>query len=389
MGSTRSAKMILACALACVAAAASLHGAPADKAPAKPRVEVVFVLDTTGSMSGLIAAAKEKIWAIANTLATAKPTPEIKMGLVAYRDRGDAYVTKLTDLSDDLDAVYTELMAFQAQGGGDTPESVNQALHEALTRVTWSRDDKTYRVVFLVGDCPPHMDYPDDVKYPETCKLAAERAITVNSIQCGGHQATVPIWTDIATRAEGRYFRVEQSGGAILAATPFDADLAALSRKLDGTRVHYGSAGTRAAQTLREVRARGIYKSAPRAALARRASFSVKAAGAKNFLGDQELVQAVAAGEVQLEELKEDQLPEPMQKMSLADRKKFVAEKAGERKALQAKIRDLSEKRQQHIEREVREMRSKGKGSLDAAIFDCIKSQAGKQGMAFKAGPEY
>jgi len=389
MRTTRSIKTILACALTCAVAAASLHGAPADKGPAKPRVEVVFVLDTTGSMSGLIAAAKEKIWAIANTLATAKPAPEIKMGLVAYRDRGDAYVTKLTDLSDDLDAVYTELMAFQAQGGGDTPESVNQALHEAVTRVAWSTDDKTYRVIFLVGDCPPHMDYPDDVKFPETCKLAAERAITINSIQCGNHGATPPIWTDIATRAEGRYFRVEQSGGAILASTPFDAELATLSRKLDGTRVYYGSAGARAAQTLREVRARAIYKSAPEAALARRASFSVKAAGAKNFLGEQELVQAVANGKVQLEDVKEDQLPEPMKKMSLADRKKLVAEKAGERKALQSKIKDLSEKRQRHIEGKVREMRSKGKGSLDAAIFDCIKSQAGKQGMALEAGPEY
>ena len=53
------------------------------------RVEVVFVLDTTGSMGGLIAAAKEKIWSIASTLAQAQQAPEISMGLVAYRDRGD------------------------------------------------------------------------------------------------------------------------------------------------------------------------------------------------------------------------------------------------------------------------------------------------------------
>src|SRR5262245_15962877 len=55
------------------------------------RVEVVFVLDTTGSMEGLIAAAKEKIWSIATTLSNANSAPEIRMGLVAYRDRGDAY----------------------------------------------------------------------------------------------------------------------------------------------------------------------------------------------------------------------------------------------------------------------------------------------------------
>ncbi|MEW8587194.1 MAG: vWA domain-containing protein, partial [Candidatus Thiodiazotropha sp.] len=92
-----------------------------------PKIEVVFVLDTTGSMSGLIQASKEKIWSIASTMAQARPAPEIRMGLVAYRDRGDAYVTRVVDLSEDLDSVYATLMDFRAAGGGDGPESVNQA----------------------------------------------------------------------------------------------------------------------------------------------------------------------------------------------------------------------------------------------------------------------
>ncbi|OPZ85402.1 MAG: hypothetical protein BWY76_01426 [bacterium ADurb.Bin429] len=113
---------------------------PATPAPAveAPLIEVVFVLDTSGSMSGLIQNAKEKIWSIANMLVTGKPSPNIKMGLIAYRDRGDAYMTKFTPLSDDIDAVYAELMQFKAEGGGDTPESVNQALHEAVTKIAWS-----------------------------------------------------------------------------------------------------------------------------------------------------------------------------------------------------------------------------------------------------------
>ncbi len=65
----------------------------------RPKVEVVFALDTTGSMGGLIAAAKEKIWSIATTLDSSDTAPEIQMGLVAYRDRGDTYVTKVIPLS--------------------------------------------------------------------------------------------------------------------------------------------------------------------------------------------------------------------------------------------------------------------------------------------------
>ena len=76
------------------------------KKPAKQRIEVCFVLDTTGSMGGLIAGAKAKIWSMANDIISAKPTPEVRFALIAYRDRGDDYVTKITQLTDDLDAVY-------------------------------------------------------------------------------------------------------------------------------------------------------------------------------------------------------------------------------------------------------------------------------------------
>ena len=149
----------------------------------RSRIDVVFVLDTTGSMGGMIEAAKEKIWSIASTMATAQPTPEIRMGLVAYRDRGDAYVTRVFDLSSDLDSVYAELMDFRADGGGDGPESVNKALHDAVHKMSWSQDTQAYRVLFLVGDAPPHMDYQDDVKYKDTVAMAQDKGITINTIQ--------------------------------------------------------------------------------------------------------------------------------------------------------------------------------------------------------------
>ena len=163
------------------------------------RVEVVFVLDTTGSMSGLINAAQEKIWSIASTLAQAQQAPEISMGLVAYRDRGDAYVTQVIDLNRDLDSMYAKLMDFAADGGGDGPEAVNEALEAAIHRMSWSQDQSTYKVVFLVGDAPPHMDYQDDVKYPQVVAAAAAKGIVVNTIQCGSMSDTVAPWQHIAS----------------------------------------------------------------------------------------------------------------------------------------------------------------------------------------------
>ena len=381
--------MIAALALGgCQAAMGADRTAAAVEAKApvkaeKPKVEVVFVLDTTGSMSGLIDAAKQKIWAIANTLAMAKPTPEIKMGLVAFRDKGDVYITKLTKLTDDLDAVYADLMAYKAEGGGDTPESVNQALNEAVTLMPWSKDAKTYKCIFLVGDSPPHMDYTDDVKYPETCKIAAAAGIVINTIQCGNTAETTPPWTEIAQKAEGKFFRVEQSGGAILATTPFDVPLAEASKKLDAGRVYYGDAETVKTQTERVAKSAAVTAAAPAPAAAARAEFNAGAAGGKNFGGTQELLTDVADGKVKLDDIKKEALPENMQNMSAKDREAFVAAKQAEREKLQTEIKDLAAKRQKFMEDEAKKAKSQ---TLEGAIMDSVREQAGKRGIEYAPG---
>ncbi len=219
---------------------AAVGEAPAKKEP-KPQVEVVFCLDTTGSMGGLIDAAKRKIWTIANQIASGKPTPRLKIGLVAYRDRGDQYITRIFDLTDDLDAVYGHLMEFRAEGGGDAPESVNQALHESVTKINWSADKKALKIIFLVGDCPPHLDYANDVQYPETCKRAVEKRIIINTVQCGNDRQTQDIWERICRLAEGRYVQIDANGGSVLTvATPYDSELAKINGELAGSALTYG-----------------------------------------------------------------------------------------------------------------------------------------------------
>ena len=85
----------------------------------RPTLEVVFVLDTTGSMGGLLEGAKAKIWSIASRMASGKPSPHIRVGLVAFRDRGDAYITKRLDLTDDLDNVYKQLQLLREKVADD------------------------------------------------------------------------------------------------------------------------------------------------------------------------------------------------------------------------------------------------------------------------------
>src|SRR5437764_8249993 len=140
-------------------------------------LEMVFVLDTTGSMGGLIEGAKQRIWGIINEVMQTPAHPNVRVGLVAYRDVGDEYVTKVLPLTSDLDKVYTTLMDYRADGGGDTPEDVRRALADGVAQAGWAKDatqlQHTAQILFLVGDAPPHEDYQQE---PATTATAAEAA---------------------------------------------------------------------------------------------------------------------------------------------------------------------------------------------------------------------
>ncbi len=354
----------------------------------KPVIDVVFVLDTTGSMSGLIQTAKEKIWSIATTMAAAQPAPEIRIGLVAYRDRGDAYVTQMVDLSSDLDSVYATLMDFQADGGGDGPESVNAALHDAVHKMSWSQRDQAYQVIFLIGDAPPHMDYQDDVKYPAILASAAENGIIVNTIQCGNMPTTVTPWTQIASLGNGSFFQVEQAGSAVAYTTPYDEEIADLSAKLDGTRLYYGSEEEKGVMAAKVAATDKLEASASTASRARRAVFNTSVGGRANLLGENELVDAVASGTVTLDEIDADALPELIKPMAPAEQKAYIAGLAEERTELQRQIRSLSAGREDYLAKKV-EAAGGLKDSLDQKLYDAVKEQGGKVGFEYEDGPAY
>jgi Mg-chelatase subunit ChlD len=343
----------------------ALSGAPVEKR--KPKVEVVFCLDTTGSMGGLIEGAKTKIWSICNQIANGKPTPDLKVGLVAFKDRGDEYVTKVTDLTDDLDAIHGQLKTFTANGGGDLPESVNQALDDAVNKIKWSTDKRTLRIIFLVGDAPPHMDYPDDVKYPVTCKKACEKGIIINTIQCGVDAECTKAWKEIAVKAEGTFAAIPQEGGVVAIATPYDEKLAEINRKLAGTTLVYGKGEKRMADEKKVAEVRAL--EAP--AAADRAGFAAKGGGTAAY----DLIDSLKDKKVKLEELKEEELPPALKKVPAKERKAYLDKVEKERADLRKEALELDKKRGEYI---TAETKKKGKASFDEQVLESLRKQAKK-----------
>jgi hypothetical protein len=333
-------------------------------------------------MSGLIQTAKEKIWSIASTMASAQNAPEIEIGLVAYRDKGDAYVTRITDLSSDLDSVYARLMEFQAQGGGDTPESVNAGLRAAVDEISWDQGNDTYQVIFLVGDAPAHMDYQGEEQFPSIVGRAVSRNIVVNTIRCGADSATGAHWQQIAGLAQGRYFSVEQSAEAVAMATPFDADLAALSKQLDETRIAFGNEEKLANAIAKSVATEKVHAGASVEVRARRAAFNAKLGGRTNAYGADDLIEAVASGEVLVDELEVDALPEPMRDMTVAERNEYVQAKKDKRVALDSRLQELVQKRADYISSQA--PAPAAESSFEYQLFDTVKEQAAKVGLTYE-----
>jgi von Willebrand factor type A domain len=117
-------------------------------------LDLAFVLDTTGSMGDELSYLTVELGSIAAMVQASTEGLSMRYGLVVYRDEGDEYVTRSYDFTSDLDAFRGLVAEQSANGGGDTEESVHEAV-KAMNELSW-REDNTARVAFLVADAPPH-----------------------------------------------------------------------------------------------------------------------------------------------------------------------------------------------------------------------------------------
>jgi hypothetical protein len=352
-------------------------GCPAPRAQEKI-IDLVFVLDTTGSMSSLIDGAKRKIWSIANTVIDRNPAARIRMGLVGYRDIGDEYVTRVHPLTEDIQGLYAKLLAFQANGGGDTPESVNEALAVAVDQQPWTQGEAS-RILFLVGDAPPHMDYPQDRKYPATLKIAREKGIVVNTVQAGEHGQTRRYWQDIAQQGGGQYVAIPQDGGRIvIIETPYDQDILILQGRINATIVPYGRAEQQES-TLDKAKS---YRAAPSASIAAEMSSFVNKSGKGKaaVTGAGDMVADIAEGRVNLADIPKQELPAPLQNMAAEDKKAYLAARGEERDQLSRQLAEKIRQRDAWLRDDAaRTMGEKGKGdSFDQAVSRALEAQIGR-----------
>jgi hypothetical protein len=351
------------------------------EAPA-PRIQVALLLDTSNSMDGLIDQAKTQLWKIVNEFAVAKrdgKAPELQVALYEYGKSSlpqkEGYIRMIVPLTTDLDKISEELFTLKTNGGD---EYCGKVIQHATEGLSWSQANEDLKAIFIAGNEPFTQG---DVDYKKSCKAAITKGVTVNTIFCGPYQDGVSTqWKDGADLTDGNYMNIDQNRKAVHIAAPQDVEIARLGAELNKTYLPYGSVGKKGLERQAAQDANAAV-AAPGSEVQRSLA---KASGQyRNVSWD--LIDAVKDGQVKLEEVKKEELPEAMQKMTPEERKAYIESQEKERARIQSQIRELDEARKKHVAEEMKKLSEKGEDTLDAAIIKTIRSQAGKKNYQFES----
>lgn len=348
---------------------------PVKPIPKSRPVDLVICLDTSGSMNGLIDSAKRKLWMVVNDLAKTDPTPDLRVGLYFYGSpeygKDSGYVIKKLDLTTDLDEVYKKLFEAKISGGEEYVARVSQA---ALKELKWSDDTKAIKIIFVCGNEP--VDQDREVSLESVATLAKKQKVYINTIYCGASQGPeAKGWEKFALDAGGSYANIDMNRAAteVAIATPFDKELSELGGKLNNTYLAYGGKENlepRRNQALQDQNAQSLGKAAE---LDRAAS---KATGLyKNAHWD--LIDRIETDKsFDWKKLKEEELPEELQKAKPEDREAILKKMIEERTSLRKQILELNKKREQFIDEEKKKKPlPPQEKALDDALRGILKQQ--------------
>lgn len=351
---------------------------PSAGRPAAPKaIDLALCLDTSGSMAGLIHAARVKLWEVVNELATARPMPALRVALLTYGSAGseaDGYVIVQTPFTTDLDLVSERLFALGTAGG---TEYVGRVVKTAVDKLGWGGPDAA-KILFVAGN--ESADQDRTAPFRDVVGHAFGLGVRVNAIYCGGaDDGDAGGWREVALLGHGRYASIDHDHGTVAVATPFDADLAALSSQLNGTYLAYGD---RAKDALERQAAQDRNAAAAPAAAAGRA---VSKAGGLYDAGSWDLVDKSREEGFDLAKVPVEQLPEAMRAMTPEQRAAHLEAKKAERAALQAKVKELDAKRAAFVKAEMAKQGLDDSKAFDKAVRDAVREQAAEKGFEFPA----
>jgi uncharacterized coiled-coil protein SlyX len=341
------------------------------------KIQVALLLDTSGSMDGLIEQAKSRLWNIVNTLTTLKydgKTPDIEISLYEYGNSGlsskENYIKQIIPLSTDLDLISEKLFALSTNGG---EEYCGAVIQDATRKLQWGKESNNMKLIYVCGN---EAFNQGGINYKESIAEALKNDIYINTIFCGNQQEGInTFWKNGADVGKGKYFNIDSNQIVEYVATPFDDEITKCNDKINDTYINYGTIGyeKKASQMKEDSNAKTISA----ANMTARAVSKSKAVY-KNESWD--LVDKAKQDKEIITKIKKSELPAAYQNKTNDELKAIVSEKSRERESIQKKIGELAKKRQEYIDNNAKKATSKTKDDLGNAINTSIVSFAKVKG---------
>lgn len=345
-------------------------------------IDLVLCLDVSGSMQGLINAARQNLWSIVNDMATLQPQPRLRVALLTYGSphygKDSGFVSIQTELTDDLDLVSQKLFALSTNGGS---EYVARVVKRSLDDLKWSEDKQALKLIFVAGNEPATQD--PMFAAADIAKQAIQRGILVNTIFCGSQQKPeVEGWRQVARLADGKFAAIEQDQ-AVVIETPFDKQLQELSAQLNSTYVVYGAHRVQWAEN--QVAQDRNATTLNLAAVAQRCQTK---AGNLYHNPRYDLVDACKDPKFVLTTVKKEHLPEKLQKMTPEELKAHVDGMAKKRGSIQKQVAEIGKKRDAYVLAERKKLAGQGEKLFEEAMLESVRAQARSRGFARRAEPK-
>jgi len=355
---------------------------PVAVPPAPQRtVQLAICLDVSGSMSGLIDSARQQLWAVVNELATADPMPDLSVALLTFGhdtyNAEDGWVAVQTPFTQDLDLVSQQLFALTTNGG---TELVGRVLNQA-GQLEWNPSDDALKLAIVAGN--ESADQDQEMSFRDVCKSLISRGVMVNSIYCGPENDEIaPAWREVAQLADGQFASINQNQQIPVIATPFDEDLAALNVELNKTYIPMGAVGE--AGWMNQQAQDDNAAAANVTSAAQRMETKTSA----NYRCSWDLIDACKLGQVKIEEVKLEELPEEMQSLSTEELAALVENVSNRRNEIQTEINLVMAKHRAFVQAELQRQAIDASNTFGSAVTKAVREQAMAKGFQFPPQPE-
>lgn len=177
------------------------------------KVELAFMVDATGSMGDELEFLKTELLDVIDRAKSDNPTMDMLTGSVFYRDKGDEYVTRISNFNTNIQTTLNFIKNQKASGGGDFPEAVHTALNKSVNEMQWSTTART-RILFMILDAPPHYESDIVLNLQALIKQASEKGIKIIPISASGiDKQTEFLMRFMAATTNGTYVFITNDSG--------------------------------------------------------------------------------------------------------------------------------------------------------------------------------